>query len=439
MKICIVNHVDPLLNPRTVKEADALSEADYDVRVVTVRKTAAAADAEKRLVAGRRWRCEYVNYAPDELAGYGRWFISGVTSRLFKQLSRVSLEGRIAEKAFCRFGRGMLKAALKEPADLYIAHNLPSLPVASQAASAARALLGFDIEDYHLDEDTPSLTDPVLKRLKEYLVRKYLPLCDYLSATSESMADAIKDTLAVRRPIVLYNMFPLSYRLGILPPEFRSNGQEASEKQSPYTAYWFSQVVGLDRGIQDFIQALPRLSKRVDVHLRGKINGNIKESLLKLAASLGVAHQVFFHDPIYAEDLVKDAARFDFGLALEHPVNQNRMITVTNKLFTYILAGIVPVATDTPGQREVVDQLAGTAVLYKPGDVDGLVQSMNAYLSNPIRIPESKKLVWAAGGSRFCWDLEKQKLLRAITSLDRNSTVNPDIVCNPTRLSTSPS
>src|ERR1051325_3331861 len=206
MRICIINHISPLFNPRTVKEADALSEAGHDVRVVTVSKDASAWKSEQRLVANRQWRCDAIDYVPDGLVGSARWFISGVRSLAYRRLCRVSLRGGNAEKAFCRFDRGVLKTALKEPADLYIAHNLPSLPVAARAAAARHALLGFDIEDYHLHEDPPGLNDPVLKRLKIFLMRKYLPLCDHLSATSESMADAITETLGVRRPVILYNM-----------------------------------------------------------------------------------------------------------------------------------------------------------------------------------------------------------------------------------------
>src|SRR5262249_27923600 len=121
---------------------------------------------------------------------------------------------------------------------------------------------------------------------------------------------------------------------------------------------------------------------------------------------------------IYSEDLVQDAAQYDFGLALEQPINRNRLITVTNKLFTYMLAGIVPVATDTEGQREVVEQAGNCGIMFSPGNVDELVLKMNALLSSPDRILSAKHGAWEAARSRFCWEIEGNRLVSAISEID---------------------
>jgi glycosyltransferase involved in cell wall biosynthesis len=300
---------------------------------------------------------------------------------------------------------------------MYIAHNVTSLPIAAAAAEIKGVPLGFDVEDYHFDEESPSDDGQYHRALKSYLMRKYLPRCSYLSATSNLMADAIAEEIGVSRPVAIYNAFPISQSAGVRPPALRT----LPDKQEPFTAYWFSHAVGLDRGLQDFIMAMPRLKRRVDLYLRGQVGEETKSKLLALADDLGVRERIFFLPVIAADELIKDAARFDFGLALEQPVNKNRQITITNKLFTYLLAGIIPVATATPGQREVMDQIAGIGVLYRPSAVDELVIRMNQFTNSQQLMLETKEAAWAAARARFCWDVEKHKLINAVESVVRSA------------------
>ena len=413
--ITIINDMPLSFNPRSVKEADALEEHGYSVRVVSVGKSERLMATTEQLIAERRWDYQAVDYHRGSFIGFLRWALSGTAQKTFVSLSRYWLGFGFAERALCRYQRAFLKAALSAPTDMYIAHNLTSLPIAAAAAKIQGVPLGFDVEDYHFDEDSPSPGAQFRRSLKSYLMHKYLPRCAYLSATSNLMADAIAEGLEGMRPAVIYNVFPLSHATGLTPPARRtpSGGYE------PLTAYWFSHVIGLDRGLQDFIQAMPRINRRVDLYLRGQVGEETKEKLLALADVAGVREQIFFLPVIDAGDLVRDAARFDFGLALEQPVNKNRQITITNKLFTYLLAGVIPVATATPGQCEVMHQLEGDRVLYSPGAVDDLVSQMNQLVTDPRRMTAAKQAAWDAARSRFCWDVEKRKLLAAVESIAR--------------------
>lgn len=415
--ITIVNDAPLSFNPRSVKEADALAEQGYLVRVVSVDKSARLTAATARLVEEHQWEYEAVDYDPDSFIGFLRWALSGTSQKAFKSLSHYQFEFGFAERALCRYQRAFLKAASSVPTDMYIAHNLTSLPIAAAAAEIQGVPLGFDIEDYHFDEESPSPDMQFRRSLKSYVMHKYLRRCSYLSATSNVMADTIAGEPGVVRPVVIYNAFPLSHSEGILPPARRS----LHDKKEPLTAYWFSHVVGLDRGLQDFILAMPRIKRRVDLYLRGQVGEGTKDKLLALAGEVGVREQIFFLPVIAADELIRDASRFDFGLALEQPVNMNRQITVTNKLFTYLLAGIIPVATATPGQCEVMHQLEGSGVLYHSGAVDELASQMNQLIVNSQQMMDAKEVAWEAARSMFCWEAEKQKLVTAIERVLRNA------------------
>ena len=421
MRICIINHLSPSCNPRTVKEADALADAGHDVRVVSVNNSSSTDSADSRLLQGRQWRYEAANYSRKDFRGTARWLTSGLSTRMYRRIAAVSFGSGIAERAFCRFRMGQLKTVMREPADMYIAHNLPSLPVAAAAAAVGGAIWGFDIEDYHLDEDSPGPFDPLSIRLKAYLMGKYLPQCSHSSTTSEAMADAIVDSLHVQRPLVLYNAFPLSSAAGAAPPEKREASHCHSAAARVYEAYWVSQVIGLDRGIQDFIRAMPGFRNRINLHLRGRVKEATRGNLMELAGVMGVADRLFFHEQIHAEDLVTDASRFDFGLALEQPINTNRRVTITNKCFVYLMAGLVPIMTDTPGQREVGKEIGSSCVIYQPGDTESLIAKVNRLLAYPERMLQAKNDAWEAARARFCWDIEKGKLISRIGEIAKSS------------------
>ena len=416
MKITLVTNAHISYNPRLLKEADALCDAGHDVRVVAVTNDLQRMMGDEIILAGRGWRCTRLNFAREHGDGRLKWAVSGLRMKAYTALARVFFGFGTAEKAFCRYLPETARAVMEEKADLYIAHNLQALPVAAKAARAANGLLGFDVEDFHVSEDSGELADSLQQKLKEYIMGKYIRDCIHLSATSEAMADALVESFGVRRPVVIYNVFPLEYRAGVLSPEDRRAGPGSGDNRS-YTAYWFSHVVSLDRGLQDFIRAMPLVNRRIELHLRGGIHGDAREKLLGLAAENGVTDQLHFHPPIHAEDLVRDASNYDFGLALEQPVSRNRLITVTNKIFTYILAGIAVIATDTPGQREVMAQAQGAGILYEPGDFKSLAAHVNGLLEGD-KLMSAKRRAWRIGQSRFNWDCEKSKLLASVATLD---------------------
>jgi len=411
MKICLITNAHVSYNPRILKEADVLCGAGHEVRVVAIDNHPELACDDEKILASRRWKCVRINFEKSHKKGRVRWAISGLRQKFFYGVSGIDLRLGIAEKAFCRYFSETLKEALKEPADFYIAHNLQALPVAAQAARKNKGLLGFDMEDFHVSEDSYLTQDHALQRLKDYLINKYISACDYVSCTSEVMADALVESLGIKRPVVLYNVFPLCYRDGLLSPDQRSQRNES------YSAYWFSHVVGLDRGLQDFIKAMSLFKKRIDLYLRGRIHENAKEELCNLGNSLNVAGCIHFLPPIYAEDLVRDAASYDFGLALEQPVSRNRLLTVTNKIFTYLLAGLVIVVTDTPGQREIMEEAQGAGVVYKPGDYVGLANQVNALIEED-KLVTMKRRSWKLAEEKFNWDMEKDRLLQVIDEIN---------------------
>jgi glycosyltransferase involved in cell wall biosynthesis len=176
--------------------------------------------------------------------------------------------------------------------------------------------------------------------------------------------------------------------------------------------YWYSQVIGPGRGLEDAVNALALLERPCELHLRGSSLPGYDEQLTTLAAKLGVIDSLFIHPPCPPDDLIREAARYDIGLALENTVELNRLICVTNKIFTYMNAGLAIVASDTPGQRGIMAQAPDAGLVCRMNDAESLAAAVNSLISDPNRLKEMQKASRLAAENRFNWEIESRKLLK---------------------------
>ncbi len=112
--------------------------------------------------------------------------------------------------------------------------------------------------------------------------------------------------------------------------------------------------------------------------------------------------------------MIQLASEHDIGLALETGDCLNRLLCVTNKLFVYMTAGLAIVATDTPGQKTIMEQASETGVTCKMADVESLAIALKEMISDPLKLANTKIASRKAAEKRFNWDIEKKKLIRIV-------------------------
>jgi len=403
--ICLVTPGQPSTNPRLVKEADALDKAGYDVQVVASKYQEWADEADTAF-EDRNWSIHWLHYGP--MASRPRDLWQRVRRRASKELVEIfGARPGLTERAFHYTIPELTRATRGVPADLYIAHNLAALPAAYRAAQEHNAALGFDAEDFHRGElpDTPE--NALERRITADLEERYIPRCEYVTAASEGIGMAYADMLDIEPPTTILNVFPWSEREHNVP-----NAALATEvPDGKRSLYWFSQTIGADRGLEDALRALPALPEDVILSLRGQWSPGYEETFRGQAEQLGVADRVRHLDLVPPDELVPRSAQHDVGLALEQPlVSTNRKICVTNKLFTYLLAGVPFVATDTPGQRPLVEDLSEVARLYAPGEVE----AFSEHVANLLAASELREKALRAARQRYCWEVEQSTFLQVV-------------------------
>lgn len=414
MRFCLVTTHHLCNNPRLVKEADALTEAGHDVRVVWLDARADLGVRDAALTSSRRWRLNPVAASREGVSGWIGWALDGVRREAARRLDEMGLGNLwLAEQALERRPRAVERAARSQKADVVVAHTLGALPPSARAARAIGARLVFDAEDLHVGELPDDVAHARARARIARVERAFLRKCDRLLASSDGIADALADMYKVVRPNVVLNAFPL-------PP--KPAGQ-ARAPGAPVRLYWYSQVIGTDRGIQTVLDAMALLPRDVELHLRGEDRPELTRELRLRAASNGVEQLVHFLPIAPPDELPSLATAYDIGLALEPGHSRNNALAVSNKLLTYLGAGLAVAATDTPGQRALMKRAPGAGFLFRAGDPAALAAGLRALIAEPARLASAKRAARRAAEARFCWAVERDRLLAALTDWSRSSII----------------
>ena len=407
-RVCLLTIAQLANCPRIVKAADALANAGYRVRVITSQNVEWSLNASEALQESRRsvWKSDNIKWGSRN--GRGLYLLSGVRNRAARAYARwrgvEKVPIGIAGLAYSRVFTELLRAALAEPADLYYGFAR-TLTETARAASRSGVPYALDLEDFYSEELESGDETRLTQNLASSIERAVLPDAAFLTAGSAAISDAYFEKYRVR-PIPINNTFPLPRRTPRLAPSAGNS----------LRLYWFSQTVGPRRGLEDVVVAAGLVGTPMTLSLRGVPIPSYVEKLHRLASTAAPNLRIEICPPAPPDDMVALAEGFDVGLALEQPYILNRDVCLTNKAFTYLLAGLAVAFTDTRGQRALAADIGGGAFTYPPGDVARLAAGLAEWAKNRDALARAKAAAWAAAERRWHWEHEEEKgaLLRAV-------------------------
>src|SRR5262249_12771998 len=243
------------------------------------------------------------------------------------------------------------RAAAAEPADLYIGHCLDALPAVVWAARRHGSKFGFDVEDDHSGELDGVPENQLEIAIRQNVEARFLPQCRHLTSSSPSIARVYRERYGVTMTPIL-NVFPLSQA----PP-----GPSKGPNGRVLSVYWFSQTIGPGRGLEPVIEAMGMIKGKVRLSIRGSDFLGYSAHLKMLAHKVGIADAISFLPSAPPDQMARLAAQHDVGLASELSTPPNRAISLTNKIFTYLLAGIPVLLSNTPAQQDLGADLGEAA------------------------------------------------------------------------------
>ena len=407
MRILILIGAHLCTAPRSFKEAETLAHAGHDVTIGGFWFDPELVKRDRILIKNKKWRFQpIIDFQPTTFLG--RW-----------KNSVIRLKGRIAREPWQRWrtfspellgygAKAMLSFARQTRADLTIVHSEAGLWVGNQLLDQGFSV-GVDFEDWFSEDLLPAdrVTRPItqITALESRLARE----CKYCITTSHALAEALSKAYQAPKPSVIYNVFPWEERQQI-------NNQKLDRRNQIPSLHWFSQTIGAGRGLETLFQALPYLNIPVEIHLRGNYPDNYRQWLEALVTDEW-RDRIFIHPIVPNNELLSRIAEHDIGLALESSDIKSRDLTVTNKLFQYLQAGLAVIATDTAGQREIFSQFPDIGQLIASNNPQALAQAIDHLLSNPNKLTAAKSAALQATASQLCWEKQAQTLVEAVKSI----------------------
>jgi hypothetical protein len=105
------------------------------------------------------------------------------------------------------------------------------------------------------------------------------------------------------------------------------------------------------------------------------------------------------------------------GLASEYSHNINRDLCLTNKIFTYLLAGNALVLSDTYAQKSFLNENPGIGLLYKQNSTEELTAVFKLYLSDSHLLQLHRQNALNLAKTKYNWDIEQNQFLDNVKSV----------------------
>jgi glycosyltransferase involved in cell wall biosynthesis len=399
--ICIVTTGQPSANPRVLKEYDLLKQKGHRVKVIYTYSADWSFEIdEQKFKQGDLKRNDFVLAGGDPHHSRAAYFFSRVSFYFFKFLARLIPSVNIKKFTISRSAYFLWRKAHKLKADVYMAHYLGALPAALYAAKKYNVPVFFDAEDYHRGEEPyykTQIADVVM--VEDAL----LPQVNLITTASPLISRVYQQHYPSKKVITINNVFSKRHLQEVSLPA-----------EGKLRMFWFSQNIGPNRGLELIIEAMNIANCDIQLCILGN-SRNVKyvDSLLAKANKPG---QIKLMKTVPPNEIFRIAAQFDVGLAAEIPYCINRDICLTNKVFTYLLAGNCVLASDTSAQKKLLNDNPEIGCLYDSNNPAELAAKLTALANNTNVLLQFKQKANQLAKTEFNWENESLALINQLNS-----------------------
>lgn len=394
---------DRQIDRRILLSADSLEAAGWDVTIIAMPLDGQSADDDRRVVridsdAGPAIR-------ESGVLDIYRWVRGRVpmNGRLMRWMKRLAWRYLVDQESF--YSKLFYGRASRYSPRVFVANDLPMLPVAAQLAEACGARLVYDSHEFYSEQE---FSDREKRRWAE-IEAKYIGACDVVITVNQSIATELEQRYGVSGVRVIYNAERTRNTPAVSRRFHETFGLSAEKKilllQGGLSAgHNLEVLVDAMRYVQNPSVVLVVLGDRL-----------LLKDLQKMAQQEGLMGRVYFHAAVPQNELLALTAAADAGVIPYQATCLNNRYCTPNKLFEFIAAGLPILATDLPEIRRLVEgqQIGQVGDTSSPPKLAAL---MDDFFSDEQRFAAWKAQVSVAR-QIICWEQEEQKLVKIYEAL----------------------
>jgi glycosyltransferase involved in cell wall biosynthesis len=286
-------------------------------------------------------------------------------------------------------------------ADILVSNDLDTLPANLLAAKLKKIPLVYDSHEYFTG--VPELINrPKVQRIWKKIERYCLPKVDYAITVNESIAQLFKEE---------YNKdFKVIRNVPLITKPFLSERENLKRElglpQSKKVIILQGAGINIDRGAEELVEAMKYLTDYLLLIVGG---GDVIPDLKKIVLDKNLKDCVWFISKQPIEILRKYTAASNLGITLDKANNINYKLSLPNKLFDYIHAGIPVLSSNLPELKNIVVgyNIGKICSDHDPKNISNLIEEM---LSSDKQIKTWEDNT-AIAARELNWDKEKERLL----------------------------
>ena len=391
-RILFITPKQPSTNPRMRKAAEVLAREGHTVHVLFAHGVSWAAQSDEEIFQNSPCTWHRIGGHPDHQKL--RYLFSRVGRKLWELLGKV-------ERAHCRSYGAYIREGIKWKPDMIIGHNPGALGPLTELGARLNVPILFDAEDFHQGEFDPEVQSNQSKDVAK-LEHACIPKLTAATGASPLIVKAYEQLFPEISWTTVNNAFPSA----LMPSE-----------PMPHSGHlkivWFSQVVGLDRGLAEFLGGMaltPGIP--IDLTLVGAASEELKATFS--AETQSNQHHIRFEGPFSERELFKEIGSHEIGLALEVPKTQNRAICRTNKLYTYPLCGVHMFVSKTDAQVDFIQEFPDAGEMIDLEHPQSIAHALNEAYQNRGALLEKRKAAWELGKTKLNWECESKSLVQLV-------------------------
>lgn len=394
---------DRQIDRRILLEADALESAGWSVRILGMPLDRPEQAPDPRVT---RLGITPTHHAREflVLALYRKMrALLPMNSALMRRLKALTWAYFVDQEKF--YVDLFLAEALRHPAALVVAHDLPMLPVGARVAKARGTGLVYDSHELFAEQEFSERE----KRRWRLIEDQHIRSADCVITVNRSIASELEQRYGLSDVEVILN----AERPHQPDPADRTSLRQRLGLGETAVIGLYQGGLSAGRNLETLVRAMPQVAMP-ELHLVFLGDGQMATPLGRLAAELGVSGSVHFLDAVPQRDLLHLTASADFGIIPYQANCLNTYYCTPNKLFEFIASGVPMVASDLPELRRFVGDMGIGLIgdLSTAGSAAAMLTDMAVDAGRRQAFRERLEVVrndvsWTVEGERFAAILER--------------------------------